>query len=195
MRIRVAMIPINIRRSPAQFQPFTLLSPSAQSRPAGGWLRGEIDPERVFRSSYRSTSAPAIASAGDLNAGPGCLRAAPRFLVPRIDLFIIIVTMKSSRGEGCNFRPGSNPNHKDGNPMTQADSVHSTPPTIAPTRTRASNLPADRHFARGLPLPSTRPEELACTSSPSSSDDGLAQWLEAGRRSLPACSGSHAPPT
>jgi hypothetical protein len=27
-----------------------------------------------------------------------------------------------------NFRPGSNPSHKDRNPMTPADRVHSTPP-------------------------------------------------------------------
>jgi hypothetical protein len=34
------------------------------------------------------------------------------------------------------FRPGSNPSHKEPNPMTQADSVHSTPPTNTPTTRR-----------------------------------------------------------
>src|SRR6202171_3810636 len=39
---------------------------------------------------------------------------------------------KGSRGEGRTFRPGSNPSHKDSPPMTQADSVLSTPPTNRP---------------------------------------------------------------
>src|ERR1700682_2818299 len=39
---------------------------------------------------------------------------------------------KGSRGEGRTFRPGSNPSHKDSPPMTQTDSVLSTPPTNTP---------------------------------------------------------------
>jgi hypothetical protein len=37
--------------------------------------------------------------------------------------------IKASRGEVISFRPGSNPSHNGANPMTQADSVYSTPPT------------------------------------------------------------------
>jgi hypothetical protein len=40
-------------------------------------------------------------------------------------------TQKAGRGEAYerNLRLGPNPNHKEVNPMDQADSVHSTPPT------------------------------------------------------------------
>ena len=46
MKIRAAMMPINIRRSPAQFQPFTLLSPLALAlQPADGFgVTGQIAP-------------------------------------------------------------------------------------------------------------------------------------------------------
>jgi hypothetical protein len=57
----------------------------------------------------------------------------PRFFgLAFIDIFEYWFSLKASRGEGRNFRPGSNPSHKDSPPMTQADSVLSTPPTNTP---------------------------------------------------------------
>jgi hypothetical protein len=38
-----------------------------------------------------------------------------------------MVTTKASRGEARNFRPGSNPDHKETIPMAKATRVHSTP--------------------------------------------------------------------
>lgn len=49
-----------------------------------------------------------------------------------------------------NFRPGSNPSHEDVNPMTQADRVHSTPPTNAPIAQDGPPLAQDAFF---LPIP------------------------------------------
>jgi hypothetical protein len=57
----------------------------------------------------------------------------PRFFgLAFIDIFEYWFSLKASRGEGRNFRPGSNPSHKDSPPMTQADSVLSTPPSNTP---------------------------------------------------------------
>jgi hypothetical protein len=54
----------------------------------------------------------------------------PRFFfgLAFIDIHGYWFSLKASRGEAMNFRPGSNPSHEGLNPMTQADSVHSTPP-------------------------------------------------------------------
>jgi hypothetical protein len=60
-----------------------------------------------------------------------------------------------------NFRPGSNPDQRKAIQMTQADSVHSTPPTNSPTSRRRFLSAAATLAAGGAALGLTIPPALA----------------------------------
>jgi hypothetical protein len=79
-----------------------------------------------------------------------------------IDFFINLgVTEKQAEGKGSVFRPGSNPSHEGRKSMTQADSVHSTPPTNT-SRSRRTVL-AGIASAAALPIAAAAPVAAART--------------------------------
>jgi hypothetical protein len=95
--------------------------------------------------SREAIHASIAASSGSCQRSPTwvplpVVRGLPRFffVVTRIDFVIDMVTTKASRGGSCSFPLGSNPSHRgSGNPITKADSVHSTPPTNTSLSRRA----------------------------------------------------------
>jgi len=111
-----------------------------------------------------------------------------------VDLAILICYQKCKPRGSCCFRPGSNPDHEVSNPMTQAERVHSTPPTNTSATTPQSSrrgflvqaaaaAAGGSAIGAGLPLPA--PAAATAQSSDAEADPIFAA-IEAHRRAIAA---------